>query len=172
MEDSVDRLVAAWMRELPAADAVREQVVSRIIRISRHLTDQGRVSAASDGLALWQFKTLVLLRGLGPPYETSPSSLAELLDLTRGAVTSRLTWLEDLGLVERKHDRVDRRRVTVRLTAAGHEALERVTGVMEAREGRALEALDPTERDQLANLLRKVLLALEDESSQTVVGEG
>ena len=161
MEDSVDRLVAGWMQELPAADEQREQIVSRIVRIAGHLIEQGAASATVDGLALWQFKTLVLLRRLGPPYEAGPSELAELLGLTRSAMTSRVTWLEDLGLVVRRHDQADGRRVTVRLTRDGHDALERVTGVMEAREATALLGLDTAEREQLARLLRKVLLAIE-----------
>lgn len=169
VEDSVDRLVGAWKRELPTLDEQREQIISRIIRVSRHLINEGKASASDDGLALWQFKTLLLLRRLGPPYEASPSCLAEMLDLTRGAVTSRLTWLEDLGLVEREHVQSDRRRVTVRPTRAGHDAVERVAGLMEAREAGVLVALDTDEREQLASLLRKVLLALE-EDPQTGTG--
>jgi DNA-binding MarR family transcriptional regulator len=155
--DSVDRLVAGWTEELGELDSVREQVVVRIIRIARHLGAEGEHGAGRDGLALWQCKTLLALRRSGPPYETSPSELAEFLGLTRGAVTARLQWLEDLGLIEREHDRCDRRRVRVRLTADGHRAIETVVSDVNAREAALFAGLTKREQRLLADLLRKVL---------------
>jgi hypothetical protein len=38
---------------------------------------------------------LLTLRRLGPPYEASPSRLADLLGLTRGALSARLGPVED-----------------------------------------------------------------------------
>ena len=59
----------------------------RIHLLARHTT-QGRQQALRSGdLLLWQLKTLLMLRKLGPPYSTSPSQLATMLNLTRGALS-------------------------------------------------------------------------------------
>jgi DNA-binding MarR family transcriptional regulator len=159
--DRTDDEVGRWSDELPVLDPLHEEVVVRIVRISRHLAAQASSGSATDGLVTWQFKTLLALRRGGRPYEASPSALAEVLDLSRGAVTTRLTWLEDLGLVSREHDDRDRRRVRVRLTPAGHEALEEVAGVLVRREAALFSGLSRREQQQLADLLRKVALATE-----------
>ena len=162
MPDSIDEQVATWNRELPALDGVREQIVGRIVRVARHLSTEGASSAGSDGLAMWQFKTLLALRRHGPPYQSNPSSLAAALDLSRGAATARLNWLEDLGLIEREHEAGDRRRVAVSLTKDGHEALERVAERMDAKEASFFAALDAGDQRRLADLLRKVLHTIEE----------
>ena len=48
----------------------------------------------------------------------------------------------------------------IALTDAGRELIDGVTGPHLANEQRLLEALTPTERDQLAALLRKLNLGL------------
>jgi DNA-binding MarR family transcriptional regulator len=116
----------------------------------------------SDGLRYWQFKVLVMLRRQGPPYEASPSHLAEMLGLTRGALSARLAPIEEAGLIARSADAKDRRRVHVHLTAAGHRAFEEHASFEEQGEGALLQPLTQGERETLANLLRKLVLAIEN----------
>ncbi|MEV0906886.1 MarR family winged helix-turn-helix transcriptional regulator [Streptomyces hokutonensis] len=99
--------------------------------------------------------------GAGPPYETSPSHLAELLGLTRGALSARLVAVEEAGLITRTHETGDRRRVRVRLTDAGYAVLDEHVAAEEAGELALLAALNPAERRTLADLLRKLVLAVE-----------
>jgi DNA-binding MarR family transcriptional regulator len=115
----------------------------------------------SDGLKQWQYKVLLMLRRLGPPYETSPSHLAELLGLTRGALSARLVTIEEAGLIVRTHETGDRRRVRVRLTDAGYAVFEQHAVAEEEGEIALLAALTPAERRTLADLLRKLVLAVE-----------
>lgn len=156
--DGVDEKVAWWSEELPALDPLHEQVVIRIDRISRYLAAQGAKGSATDGLVMWQFKTLLALRRHDG---ASPSDLATMLGLSRGAVTTRLTWLEDLGLITREHQSSDRRRIRVRLTEAGHDALEQVAGELVEREARLFSGLSGSEQRQLVGLLRKMTRAIE-----------
>lgn len=164
MRDSVDRHVTVWTKELDGIDPVKEAIIARLAIVSRHVALVRRETLASDGLLHWQFKVLLNLRRLGPPYTASPSELADLLGLTRGALSARLGPMEDSGLITRATDDGDRRRVHVRLTAAGSTALERHLEAEDEGEGALLTALTGEERRALADLLRKLVVALESGS--------
>jgi DNA-binding MarR family transcriptional regulator len=161
VKDSIDEHIAAWSEELADLDPVQEGIVGRVQLIARHST-QGRQSALRSGdLTLWQLKTLLMLRKVGAPYTASPSQLASMLSLTRGAMSNRLTALEELGLVARTHGATDRRRVQVSLTVPGRKALEATLDAEGEAEGRMLAALTDREKQTLADLLRKIVLGIE-----------
>ncbi|MEV0643724.1 MarR family winged helix-turn-helix transcriptional regulator [Phytomonospora sp. NPDC050363] len=163
MTDSVDRHVALWAREIEGMDPVKEAIFMRLAILARHTAQTRSAVLAEGGLLRWQFKILLRLRGLGAPYTTSPSQLADLVGLTRGALSARLAPLEEAGLIVRTHDTRDRRRVGVVLTEAGHRAFEQHIGAEEHDELRLLSALPPQERLILADLLRKLVSAVESE---------
>lgn len=172
MRDSVDRHVATWSAELDWLDPVKEAIFARLAILARHASQSRRASLDSDGLAHWQFKVLLTLRRLGPPYTASPSQLANLLGLTRGALSARLGPLEDAGLVTRTSDAGDRRRVHVALTGAGGAAFERQAGSEDLGEGRLLAALTRDEQRTLADLLRKLVVAAESDQTDPEHGVG
>jgi DNA-binding MarR family transcriptional regulator len=159
--DSIDDHVELWSKELPLLDPVKEAVVGRIHVVARHLATNRTVALDTDGLAKWQFKTLLVLRRQGEPYQASPSQLADALGLTRGALSARLATLERMGLVSRTHHTGDRRRVAVKLTAAGNRALESTMGKEEQGELELLSVLTEHEKETLAKLLRKLVVAIE-----------
>lgn len=161
MRDSIDEHVAASAKEISDLDPIQEAIVGRIHLLARHTT-QGRQQALRSGdLVLWQLKTLLMLRKLGPPYTTSPSRLATMLNLTRGALSLRLATLEEMGLISRAHDSGDRRRVRVSLTPAGRDVLNSTMDAEGAVEERMLSVLTDREKRTLADLLRKVVLGIE-----------
>ncbi|MFF1479136.1 MarR family winged helix-turn-helix transcriptional regulator [Streptomyces sp. NPDC058301] len=160
-EDSVDRHVAHWARELDPFDPVKEAIVMRLAFLGRHLARTRREALDSDGLRHGEFKMLLTLRRQGPPYTASPSRLADLLGLTRGALSSRLGPLEQAGLITRATDATDRRRVHVQLTEAGHEALRRHLDSEGRGEDDLLSVLADDERQALAGLLRKLVVGVE-----------
>jgi DNA-binding MarR family transcriptional regulator len=157
--DWVDRHVEFWAREHDWLDPLTEEVIARIGILARHTTQVRKRTLAGDGLKLHQFKILLSLRRVGSPYATSPSSLAESLGLTRGALSARLGPLEEAGLLTRTHDAQDRRRVEVRLTDAGYRAYEQHAMAESRGEGDLLAPLTPAERRTLADLLRKLVVA-------------
>ncbi|MFL6000676.1 MAG: MarR family winged helix-turn-helix transcriptional regulator [Streptomyces sp.] len=161
MRDSVDRHVEVWAKELDWMDPVKEAIFARLAILARYASQARRDTLDSDGLRNWQYKVLLTLRRLGPPYTGSPSLLADHLGLTRGALSARLTPLEDAGLIVRTHEDDDRRWVRVRLTGAGHAAFEQQVASEEAGELALLSALTPAERRTLADLLRKLVVAAE-----------
>jgi DNA-binding MarR family transcriptional regulator len=161
MRDSVDRHVELWSKELDRMDPVKEAIFVRLAIIARHAAASRRGALDSEGLKYWQFKVLLMLRRMGPPYEASPSQLADMLGLTRGALSARLAPIEDAGLIVRTADGQDRRRVHVRLTQAGYDAFEQHVSFEEKGESALLEPLTAEERLTLADLLRKLVLAIE-----------
>ena len=82
--------------------------------------------------------------------------------LTSGAMTNRIDRLEERGLVRRQADKTDRRGVIVRLTRAGRRVIDEAIQVrlVAARDG--LKDLSKSERKQLADLLRVVVLGNRD----------
>jgi DNA-binding MarR family transcriptional regulator len=161
MEDSVDRHVANWSKELDWLDPVKEAIFIRLAILARHTAAARRDALDSHGLRHWQFKVLLMLRQLGPPYTASPSQLADMLGLTRGALSARLGPLEQAGLITRANDPGDRRRVHVRLTPAGYRACEQHLATEDRGEGALLSVLTPDEKQTLADLLRKLVAGVE-----------
>lgn len=160
-QDSVDRHVAMWREELDYLDPVHEAVMARLMILSRHLVSARDVGHSDAGLPRSSFKILLTLRRLGPPYTASPSDLADYLGLTRGALSARLGPLEDEGLITRTADADDRRRVHVRLTAAGRRAFDRQAKHEALDEANVLAPLSPADQRRLADLLRELVLGIE-----------
>ena len=157
MPDQVDRLVAAWRREHPALDVEPLEVLSRVVRLARHLGLARREALARLGLAPAQFDVLTVLRRAGPPNEMTPGELMAETLVSSGTMTHRVDQLEAAGLVARQPDPADGRVVRVRLTAAGREAVDAALADLLARERRLLGPLAPDQRRQLADLLRALL---------------
>ncbi len=159
--DDVDRIVAAWRRERPDLDVTPLEVLSRVSRLSRRL-DLARVSAFADhGLEAWAFDVLTALRRAGAPYELSPGQLVHQTLVTSGTMTNRVDRLVRRGLVERSPSPHDRRGVLVRLTPAGRRTVDDAFSDLLSRERALLADLPPTDRQALADQLRRLLRPFE-----------
>ncbi|MFI6353897.1 MarR family winged helix-turn-helix transcriptional regulator [Streptomyces sp. NPDC050743] len=149
---------------------MREAIAARLMILARHTAQARREVLDADGLKYWQYKVLLTLRRCGPPCECGPSGLAEWLGLTRGALSARLGPIEEAGLITRTRESGDRRCVRVRLTEAGHAAFEAHAAGEDAGEDALLSALTETERRLLADLLRKLVVAVEGEPGAAAPG--
>jgi DNA-binding MarR family transcriptional regulator len=159
--DEVDRIVEAWQRERPDLDVAPLTILSRVLRLARHL-DLARGSAfAEHGLEGWGFDVLSALRREGSPYELSPGQLVAQTLVTSGTMTNRVDRLAARGLVCRGPDPSDRRGVKVRLTTAGRTVVDSAMADLLDRERILLNQLPPSERDHLAELLRRLLSPFE-----------
>jgi DNA-binding MarR family transcriptional regulator len=156
LRDAVDRLVEAWARERPDLDVSPLEVLSRVSRLARHL-DLARGQAFGEhGLDVWEFDVLAALRRAGPPYELSPGQLVALTLVSSGTTTNRIDRLAARGLVTRRPDLDDRRGVLVTLTGDGMARVDHALEDLLAQEQAILGELSPSDRDQLAALLRSV----------------
>lgn len=155
--DEVDRIVAAWRLVRPDLDVAPLEVLSRVSRLARHL-DRYRASAfAGSGLEPWEFDVLAALRRAGAPYQLSPGQLMTQTMVTSGTVTNRIDRLTARDLVHRHPDPDDGRGVIVRLTEAGARLVDAaLVGLLE-REQELLSVLTTGQRENLAELLRRLV---------------
>jgi DNA-binding MarR family transcriptional regulator len=157
--DEIDRIVEEWGRARPDLDVSPTHTLQRITRLSLlQAASFARVFAA-HGVSFGEYLVLAALRRAGPPYRMNPTALFNSVILSSGAMTNRLDGLEALGLVERLPDPTDRRGRLVGLTDNGRELVDTAVVDHLANEERLLGALDGEEREQLAGLLRKLLLS-------------
>jgi DNA-binding MarR family transcriptional regulator len=159
--DRVDAIVAQWNRERPDVDVSPMHVIGRILRAARYLDAGLDRVFAKYGLDFGLFDVLATLRRSGPPYALAPRALNRWCMLSSGAMTKRLDRLERLGLIARQADPHDRRGIQVVLSAAGLELVDRVLVAHVENEQVLLEDLSPDERDELAGLLRRLMLSLD-----------
>lgn len=160
--DEVDRILQAWGRETPDLDVSPLRVLSRVSRLSRHLDFERRDAFAIHSLDTWEFDVLAALRREGPPYELSPGQLIQQTLSTSGTMTNRIDRLAARGLVERLPDPRDRRGVRVRLLPPGREVVEAALADLLERERHILGGLEPSEREQIADLLRRLVQPFEN----------
>jgi DNA-binding MarR family transcriptional regulator len=107
---------------------------------------------AEEGLSLLQAEVLRLVReGVN-----APSRLAEHLEVQPSQVSHLLASLEEAGLVERRLDSEDRRRVLLHLTPKGEEAQKRLKEAWLAAYSQYLARLNPEELLLFRDLLGKL----------------
>ncbi|MFD0211080.1 MarR family winged helix-turn-helix transcriptional regulator [Streptomyces hirsutus] len=160
-KDPVDAIVEQWARERPDLDTVAMEVFGRITRLSRAMGDRLEMAYAKYGISRGEFDVLATLRRSGEPYALSPRQLSATLMLTTGGMTGRLDKLERAGLLRRSPDPHDRRGLQVTLTERGLHLADEAVGAGLALQTEALSALDGDRAEQLADLLRELLLATE-----------
>ncbi|MFE9971870.1 MarR family winged helix-turn-helix transcriptional regulator [Streptomyces hirsutus] len=160
-KDPVDTIVEQWARERPDLDTVAMEVFGRITRLSRAMGDLLEKAYAKYGISRGEFDVLATLRRSGEPYALSPRQLSATLMLTTGGMTGRLDKLERAGLLRRSPDPHDRRGLQVTLTERGLHLADEAVGAGLALQTEALSALDGDRAEQLADLLRELLLATE-----------
>jgi DNA-binding MarR family transcriptional regulator len=84
------------------------------------------------------------------------SALAEHLRIVPRSATEVVDDLERFGLAERRPDPADRRATLVALTAEGAKTSRDIQQARQAEGERFFAALDPTDRDDLTRILRKL----------------
>jgi DNA-binding MarR family transcriptional regulator len=160
-EDHVDHLLARLDDAGARLDLEVEGIVDRVGSINKRVRTALKETLVDYGLTPedWGVLTTLFLRKAGKL--SSPGALARDLELSSGAVTSRLDRLESLGYLHRLPDPGDRRGVLVELTPEGRAAWEEAIEVQGRKEAFFASALTKDEQVQLNGLLRKLLLALE-----------
>jgi DNA-binding MarR family transcriptional regulator len=113
---------------------------------------------SSHGLSQGRFTVLMLLldKTENCPSPHTPAELADLAGVTRATMTGLIDTLERDGLVKRVPDPVDRRMMSVHLTARGQEVLRRVLPGHFRRTAAMLAPLSESERKTLVRLSNKI----------------
>ncbi|MEZ0091888.1 MarR family winged helix-turn-helix transcriptional regulator [Streptacidiphilus sp. EB129] len=160
--DAVDDIVDQWALTRPDLDTAPMALIGRLNRFHAHVDAALRDYFAEHGLDFSEFDVLATLRRSGDPYELNARALLKSAMVTSGAITNRVDKLSAKGLVERRPCPTDRRAVLIRLTPAGKELIDALVLGHVRNEERLVATLTPAERDQLGDLLRKLLIARGD----------
>jgi DNA-binding MarR family transcriptional regulator len=164
---SVDRVGLAraeWAREEPGLDTAPMEIIGRILRVA-HLADARiRRVLRREGLDRGGLDVLATLRRAGPPYRLTPTRLHQELVLTSGAMTHRVDALARDGLVERIPVPGDRRSSLVGLTDRGRAVAGQAMVAHMACEAAMAASLPEADRPVLAELLKKLLARMEEET--------
>lgn len=159
--DAVDEILEQWKRERPDLDLQAMGIFGRLGRLATIAAKIVGATLAEHDLNIGEFDVLATLRRAGAPYRLTPTQLARSSMLSSGAMTNRLDRLEQAGLIERRDDPGDRRGILVGLTRAGLARIEAAVTDHVANEARVLRDLTKGEQADLAQLLRKLVAAVE-----------
>ena len=159
-KDHIDRFLEK-LAELPGLDLEVEGIVDRVNGIARRVKRELESTLSEFDLTHGEWHVLGKLRLGADPHRMSPGELAEALELSSGAMTNRIDRLEAAGFVRRSPDPNDRRGVQVELTAEGLQIYEQTVSAQARKEALIAGALTKAEQRQLNDLLRKIMLELE-----------
>jgi DNA-binding MarR family transcriptional regulator len=87
---------------------------------------------------------------------TTPSQVAELTHLTRGAVSKLLERLLQKGLITRTESKEDRRYQDIQLTTAGRRLVPQLAALADQNDKEFFSSISASERAQLMKLLKKL----------------
>jgi DNA-binding MarR family transcriptional regulator len=159
--DHVDRILAQWRAERPDLDVAPMGVIGRLKRLHDRLSSGLDRVFSAHGLNAASFDVLATLRRSGEPYALSPSELIAWTMVTSGTMTNRLDRLETAGLVERRANPKDGRGSLVALTDRGFNLIDQVVSEHVANQHALVHGLDAASMEQLDDLLKDWLRALD-----------
>lgn len=165
MNDHVDFILEQWAVAMPDVNVSSMAVFGRMIRILKQVEKRREEALKSYGFKKGDFDVLATLRRSGEPYQLTPTELFNSLMITSGAISQRLTRLLDAGLVERIADASDKRSMLVALTDRGKELIEQAVYTHTEIQNQILAVLEPAQREQLASIMKTVLMTLPGEQN-------
>lgn len=160
-DEAVEQILRQWSVERPDLDVSAMGVFGRLSRAARMLDRSLAQTFGRYGLNGGEFDVLATLRRAGGSRGLTPTELYRSMMLSSAAMTNRIDRLEERGLVARGPDPDDRRGVRIRLTAEGLELIEGAVAAHVDGEERLLAALNGEERQQLAQLLSKLMSSMQ-----------
>jgi DNA-binding MarR family transcriptional regulator len=160
--DEIDEQLDIWVREIPDLDRLTEGIIERIGILNYNIGLGMDETLEQYELDRRAFALLGKLRRIGSPYRASAGKLAADLRLSSGAMTNRLDRLEAAGLIRRLPDPNDRRGTIVEPTELGNTMWDKTVGAAARRETGYTAGLSNTEKEQLHDLLRKLMGAIPD----------
>lgn len=160
-QDHVASLIAQWRAARPDIPLDGMEILGRARRLT--MLSRGAIDAvfARHGVDAGEFDVLATLRRAGRPFALRPTELFQTLMISSGGLTDRLRRLEARGLISREPSPTDKRSQLVKLTEQGLILVDRVFAEDMQVERTLLAPLNALERQTLAALLAKLLVASE-----------
>lgn len=139
-----------------------QRVVTALQSLSRKMSQWYDANLQDVGLSGGEWAVISRLARAPKGCATTPSQLAEAVSVAPSSMTHRLDKMAERGLVDRTPDATNRTRVIVTLTKDGWEMFCQVVRGSDLMEADVLSRLTPGQREQLANLLEKAIIGLDD----------
>jgi DNA-binding MarR family transcriptional regulator len=142
--------------EFPDGDATSTEVHASLARTGTALLRElDRCVSGSFDMPQAAATALAVIDGAGVPL--TPSQIGERVLVASATMTSTLDLLENRGWIVRKQNPEDRRSVLVEITEEGRATANRILAGIRTIEVATLSGLTLSEREQLLDLLTKVL---------------
>ncbi len=133
---------------------IEEWLVYRLWRLSQEAGfNLEEFYSKKFGLSGFDWRLIAAVATYAP---ISAKGLAKVLDLSQVQMTRALTNLIDNGLISRRMDKSDRRRIVLRLTKKGLDIYQQIAPKAQKVESELLSALDKTEQKQFMEMLSRV----------------
>ncbi len=150
------RVDADFEVEYPDGDTSSTEAYASLVRAGEVvLTELDRAIRETLDLRQPVFTALAVLDGEGGPL--TPSEIADRVLVASATMTSTLDTLERRGWIRRLPNPADRRSVLVEITTEGRAVADQVLPGIRMIETSMMSVLTRTEREQLVELLDKVL---------------
>ncbi len=154
------------------ADDQAEMALVALRRILKATDANVKELASKSGLNASQLLVLQLLKTRG---ETLTGDLARAVDLKQATISILLDKLQDAGMVERQRGDSDRRKVWVRITQLGAEALKGAPDMLQTTFRDRFRLLAEWEQSFLISALLRIVSLMDaeriDASPVLAVGE-
>jgi DNA-binding MarR family transcriptional regulator len=164
VKDSIARVIASWREARPELHVEPIAITARLARLQTVLSPRLEAVFARYGLRGADFAVLATLVRLGAG-SVSQGRLAAELGLSAGTVSLRLDRLAQLGLAQRRADPDDGRGALIALTRRGRRLFEACAPEHLANSEELLAGMPERDREQLGQLLGKLLQTLEEAES-------
>ena len=135
------------------------EITGKLMRLEHLMRMEKMRTMGSEGwlnMARGRGRILVVLNMAGP---ISPGDLAFILQIRQQSMNETLKKLEDAGLIQRRQDESDKRKIRISLTEAGKAAVPRIPGNPDA----IFDCLTQEEKTAFAVYLDRISAALAEQ---------
>ena len=154
--DLIEEIVTDWSIQRPDIDCSSKEIVGRMLRFYSHYLSTTERALKKLNMAPNVFSVLVTIRRKGIDAEINVKDIIPGVLITSGAMSNLITRLINTGLVTKRQDTLDARAMLVKLTPKGLKQIDEAMVIQAACERKLTQALSPSERKQLAVLLKKM----------------
>ena len=156
--DLIDEIIADWAIQRPDINCSGKAVVCRILRNFSYIFAALERAFKPLGISPNDFSVLVTIRRKGTQAEITVKQVMEEVLVTSGGMTNLLNKLIQSGLITKRkgEKKEDGRSTFIRLTPRGLNLIDKAMGVQAACERKLTQALSDSEKQQLADLLKKM----------------
>ncbi len=142
-------------KEKVAASALRKHIGFWMRVVSNHVSHAFARKLKASGVTVAEWVVLREMYGSGK--RTAPSVVAELTELTRGAVSKLISRLLEKGLVTRKESSSDRRYQDIELTKAAIALVPTLAKLADENDKEFFGVISTAERETLRAILQRVV---------------